>query len=81
MAGDYLLRTWGADAARVAAIRPPDAREREDGPLCYWFDTAEEREAFIASLSGITNAVRDRVNPGPDSDGEDIDTVGIDAVD
>ena len=72
----YLLRSWGGDLQAVVKLREPDTYERDDHHVaCWWFDSAEEREAFIKQFSPMLNAVRDRVNPGLDRDGEEtIDT-------
>lgn len=73
IAPEYLLRVWGRDEEQVAALRAPDLRERPDGPLCYWFATEAEREAFIATWPASCHVMRDVVNPGDDGE-ELIDT-------
>lgn len=69
----YLLRVWGRDKDRVVALREPDLRERDDGPLCYWFVTPEERQAFIDTIPRGCSVVRDTHDPGDDGE-EVIDT-------
>jgi hypothetical protein len=68
----YLLRVWGADEEKCKALHRPGAVE-PDGPLCYWTETVEEREALCAEFRGLP-VVLDRLDPGPDWDGEEIDT-------
>lgn len=71
----YLLRVWGRDEGQVKALREPDLIERAgDGPLCYWFHTGEERHFFEAQIPVNCIVMHDRVNPGPDGDGETLDT-------
>lgn len=73
----YLLRSWGADEEQVIALRPPDAYEPDDHVACWWFDSKDERERFIQSFGHVVNAMRDRVDPGEDSDGEIINTEAL----
>jgi hypothetical protein len=46
----FLLRCWGRDVHEADNIRSPDAVEPDGGVLVYWFQTAEEREAFAKKI-------------------------------
>lgn len=71
----YLLRLWGRDEDAVTKLRPPDAREAEDdGTLCYWFATREERNWFMDAIPEGYLVVRSATDPGPDNHGEAIET-------
>ena len=77
MTNNYLLRVWGRDQEQVAALRRPDATEK-DGPLCYWFLTNGDRKAFLASFPPRCHVMRVPVD-GPDSHFLTIATVTLDA--
>lgn len=73
-APQYLLRVWGKDDEQITGLRPPDLREGDEGPLCYWFDTPGAREAFIASWPHGVWVMRALRDPGyDDDDGERIE--------